>query len=145
MNDTINHTDQPILPFVSATSNLVQLNSKWQDQLKAERERIRRGLITGIYDNSEDTLNYDNRDPVVAVMDPNNYYSNTFDNDTSILPVLSVRTSFPTQETIADEYTLNKEQRAAFMIITSHLDGDKRYHKGKFISFLIIDKKIMHM
>ncbi|CAF1547521.1 unnamed protein product, partial [Rotaria sordida] len=34
--------DRQIVPFVSATSNLIKLNSKWQDQLKIEKERIRR-------------------------------------------------------------------------------------------------------
>lgn len=47
-------------------------------------------------------------------------------------PLVSVTTRFPSQQTILDEYTLNREQRAAFMIITSHLDGDVRFNSGKY-------------
>ncbi|CAF1468535.1 unnamed protein product [Adineta ricciae] len=49
---TNTHIDRQIVPFVSAKSNLIKLNSKWQDQLKIERERIRRSLISG--KNNED-------------------------------------------------------------------------------------------
>ena len=30
-------------------TKLIQLNTKWQEQLKTEKERVRRGLITGNY------------------------------------------------------------------------------------------------
>ncbi|CAF0953354.1 unnamed protein product [Rotaria sordida] len=63
-------------------------------------------------------------------MNPNNYSTNNFENYGSILPVLKVINNFPTQTSIINEFTLNKEQRAAFMIITSHLDGDKRCRIG---------------
>ena len=70
------------------------------------------------------------KDAVVTVMNPNNYNSDNPENYGSILPVASVTTNFPTQKSIADEFTLNREQRAAFMIITSHLDGDSRCRTG---------------
>ncbi|CAF4463616.1 unnamed protein product, partial [Adineta steineri] len=64
------------------------------------------------------------------MVNSNNYNINTFDNYTQILPVASVTTtSYSTQQSIIVEYTLNREQRAAFMIITSHLDGDKQRHE----------------
>ncbi|CAF4763855.1 unnamed protein product, partial [Rotaria sp. Silwood2] len=63
-------------------------------------------------------------------MNPNNYRTNNFENYGSILPVLKVINNFPTQTSIINEFTLNREQRAAFMIITSHLDGDKRCRIG---------------
>jgi hypothetical protein len=66
------------------------------------------------------------------VVTPNNYITNNFENYSSILPVVSVTTNFPTQKTISDEFTLNKEQRAAFMIITGHLDGNSRCRTGIF-------------
>jgi hypothetical protein len=107
------------------------MNSKWQKQLKAEKERVRRGLITGNYDKEDNTLDlHAAKDAVVTVMNPNNYNSNNLENYGSILPVVSVTTNFPTQKSVADEFTLNREQRAAFMIITSHLDGDSRCRTG---------------
>ncbi|CAF4982555.1 unnamed protein product [Rotaria sp. Silwood1] len=125
------HIDQQISPFVFATPNLSRLNSRWQEQLKIERERIRRSLITGNYDKINDTLDYDAaQDAVVTLVNLNNYNKNKSEIFGSILPVISVTASFPTQKSIIDEFTLNKEQRAAFMIITSHLDGDTRCRTG---------------
>ena len=107
------------------------MNTKWQEQLKAEKERVRRGLITGNFNQENGPLDlYAAKDAVVTVLDPNNYNNDNLENYGSILPVVSVTTNVPTQKSIADEFTLNREQRAAFMIITSHLDGDSRYRTG---------------
>ena len=134
LSESIDHTDQQLVPFISSTPNLVRLNIKWQEQLKTEKERARRNLMTGNYDKTDDTLDYHAaKDAVVTVVNPNNYNRNNFENYDSILPVTSVTSSFPTQKSIADEFTLNREQRTAFMIITSHLDGDSRCRTGIFI------------
>ena len=134
LSESIDHTDQQLVPFISSTPNLVRLNIKWQEQLKTEKERARRNLMTGNYDKTDDTLDYHAaKDAVVTVVNPNNYNRNNFENYDSILPVTSVTSSFPTQKSIADEFTLNREQRTAFMIITSHLDGDSRCGTGIFI------------
>jgi hypothetical protein len=131
LNEITEYSNQQLVPFISATPNLIRMNTKWQEQLKAEKERVRRGLITGNYDKEDDTLDlHAANDAVVTVMNPNNYNSNNSDNYGSILPVVSLTTNFPTQKSIADEFTLNREQRAAFMIITSHLDGDSRCRTG---------------
>ncbi len=111
--------------------------------MKIEKERIRRGLITGNYNNVDDTIDlHAAKDAVVTVVNPSNYNTNNFENYGSILPVVSVTASFPTQKTIADEFTLNREQRAAFMIITSRLDGDSRYRTGISIIQIIINRTI---
>lgn len=134
LNELINQNAQQLVPFLSATPNHVRLNASWQEQLKIEKERARRSLITGSYEASWDgTLNLDAVNcAVVTLVNPNNYNTNNLENNGSILPVISVTTNLPTQKSIVDEYTLNREQRAAFMIITSHLDGDSRYRTGKF-------------
>ena len=111
------------------------MNTKWQEQLKAEKERVRKGLITGNYNQEDGGLDlYAAKDAVVTVIGPNNYNNNNIENSGSILPVVSVTTNVPTQKSVADEFTLNREQRAAFMIITSHLDGDSRCRTGMFQS-----------
>ncbi|CAF4349241.1 unnamed protein product [Rotaria sp. Silwood2] len=126
-NESIDSANQQLVPFVSATTNLVRLNTKWQEQLKAEKERVRRSLITGNYDEEDNTTNLQAaKDATVTALNPNSYNKNNFDSYGSILPVVSIATNFPNQTSIADEFTLNREQRAAFMIITSHLDGDSR-------------------
>ncbi len=92
-------------------------------------------MITGNYDKDWDgTLDLNAaKDAVVTVMNPNNYNKTNLENYGSILPVVSVTANFPTQKSIVDEFTLSREQRAAFMIITSHLDGDSRCRTGSLI------------
>jgi DNA topoisomerase VI subunit B len=88
-------------------------------------------LITGNYDKEDDTLDlHAASNAVVTVMNPNNYNIDNSDNYCSILPVASVTTNFPAQKSIADEFTLNREQRAALMIIASHLNDDNRCRTG---------------
>lgn len=107
------------------------MNTKWQEQLKAEKERVRRGLITGNYSKEDGALDlYAAEDAVVTVIDSNSYNRHNLENYGPILPVVSVTTNVPIQKSIANEFTLNREQRAAFMIITSHLDGDSRCRTG---------------
>ena len=125
--------DRQIAPFVSATSNLIRLNSKWQDQLKIEKERVRRSLISGKHTKDDDILDFDDAtNAVVTVVNPYTGQNN-FEKYPSVPPVLVVKNNFSTQNSIIDEFTLNKEQKAAFLIITSHLDGDSRCRTGIFM------------
>jgi hypothetical protein len=122
-----------MISFVSATPNLIRLNSKWQDQLKIEKDRVRRSLISGKHGKEDDILDFDDvTDAVVTVIDPYNNQNN-FEKYISIPPVLVVKNNFSAQNSIINEFTLNKEQRAAFLIITGHLDGDTRCRTGIFI------------
>ncbi|CAF4727237.1 unnamed protein product, partial [Rotaria sp. Silwood2] len=41
-NEFNDRIDQSLVPFISTTPNLVQLNTKWQEQLTTEKEQIRR-------------------------------------------------------------------------------------------------------
>ncbi|CAF1532305.1 unnamed protein product, partial [Rotaria sordida] len=67
-NESINYINQQLVPFVSATPNLIRLNTKWQEQLKTEKERVRKSLITGNYANADDTLDlHAVKDAVVTV------------------------------------------------------------------------------
>ncbi|CAF1652872.1 unnamed protein product, partial [Adineta ricciae] len=71
----------------------------------------------------------DIEDTVVTLINSTNSNMNMSDNYNSILPVASVTsTTYCNQKSVADQYTPNGEQKAAFMIITSHLDGDKPSH-----------------
>jgi hypothetical protein len=131
LNEEILHVGQQLAPFVSATSEHVRLNAQWQEQLKSERERVRRSLLTGNYGKEDDTLDLNAvENAVVTVINPNHHTTNEFQNYGSILPVASVTSQLPSQRSVADEFTLNREQRAAFMIITSHLDGDSQCRTG---------------
>ena len=133
---TSDPTVKEMIPFVLATPKLLQLNATWKEQLKTERERVRRTLITGNQGTDNEASNFDTaEDAVVTVIESRAIRSDdNFDSFGSIPPLVSMITKFPSQQTIADEFTLNREQRAAFMIITSHLDGDVRCRAGEFVS-----------
>ena len=99
LNEEILNVGQQLAPFVSATSEHVRLNVKWQEQLKSERERVRRSLITGNYGKEDDTLDlHAVENAVVTVVDPNNHNTNEFQNHGSMLPVVSVTTQFPSKK-----------------------------------------------
>jgi PIF1-like helicase len=145
-SEPICHEDQQLAPFVSATPTLIRLNTTWKEQLKTEKERVRHGLITGNYDKEDGTLDFDAAmDAVVTVMDLKHSGKSNLENCGSILPVVLVTTNFPSQKTIADEFTLNREQRAAFMIITSHLDGDTRCRTGITIVTIMTNQRILYI
>lgn len=128
-----NYENQQLISFIYTTPSLIRLNTKWQEQLKTEKGKIRQRLITGNYGTADDTLDLNmTTDIVVTVRDPENYSRDNSENFGSILSVVSFTSNFSTQKTITDEFTLNREQLAAFMIITSHLDGDNKYRTGIF-------------
>ena len=101
LNELNDSTDQQLIPFVCATQNLILQNKKWQEQLKNERERVRRTLITGNYAAADDPLDLNvPEDAIVTVRNLNK--DNNLENDRSIPPVVSVATNLPTQKSIAD-------------------------------------------
>ena len=101
--------------------------------MKIEKERIRRSLISGKdYNGDNDILDFnDVTNAVVTLLNPYDNQNN-FGKSTSIPPVFVIKNHYSTQSSIIDEFTLNKEQRAAFLIITGHLDGDNRCRTGIF-------------
>ena len=139
LNEETPHVRQQLVSFVSATSEHVRLNVKWQEQLKFERERVRRSLISGNYGKEDDSLDLQAvENAVVTVVDTNSHTTNQFQNHGTMLTVVPVTTQFPSQKTVANESTLNREQRAAFMIITSHLDGDSPSRTGTSLEYTLI-------
>jgi hypothetical protein len=113
LKEEIPHEGQQLAPFVSATSEHVRLNLNLQEQLKSERERVRHSLISGNYGNEDNSLDLNAvENAVVSVVDRNNHNTNEFQNHGSMLPVVSVTTQFPSQKSVADEFTLNREQHS---------------------------------
>ena len=101
--------------------------------MKIEKERIRRRLISGKDYNDDGILDFkDVTNAVVTVVNPYDNLTN-FEKNTSIPTVLVVKNNYSTQSSIIEEFTLNKEQKAAFLIITSHLDSDSRCRTGIFM------------
>ncbi|CAF1653105.1 unnamed protein product, partial [Adineta ricciae] len=114
--------------IVPATSELIQLNNTWQRKIKEQKERIRNACIGERLqeDHIENTDNADNglvppiEDNISSDLNNNNEtYSST-----NIIPATKIAVPNEiTRENIAAQFTLNKNQKAAFMIITGHLDG----------------------
>jgi hypothetical protein len=133
-HSAIYSTSTEISPFIPANSKLLRLNATWKEQLKSERDRVRRSLITGSHAQDNGPLSFDAvKDAVVTVISSGPTDSEEMDYFGHMPPLVSITTQFPSQQTVADEFTLNREQRAAFMIITSHLDGDARCRSGRSI------------
>ena len=91
--------------------------------------------MTGVYDKDDfGVLNLSSaRSAVAAVITLGDINTKFYENYALIPPVIPVKANFPAQKSIADEFTLNREQLGAFMIITSHLDGEKRCQTGKLV------------
>ena len=89
--------------------------------------------MTGAY-NKDDfgVLNLSSaRSAVAAVIILGDINTKFYENYALIHPVIPVKANFPTQKSIANEFTLNREQLAAFMTTTNDLDGEKRCQTGR--------------
>lgn len=121
-------------PFLPVNDKLLRLNTTWKEQLKTERDRVRRNLIAGNHAEDSNALDFDaTKDGTVTVIGKQAIQQEELDQFGAMPPLVCVTAKFPSQQSIVDEFTLNREQRAAFMIITSHLDGDIRYRTGKLL------------
>lgn len=111
-------SQQQIAPFMSATSKLIRLNTKWKEQLKAQREVVRQRLIYDNYNNEPARIDVDaSTDALVTVTNTKNCSMDEFEKFDSILPVASITTPYPSRNSVAEEFTLNKEQRVAFFLL----------------------------
>ncbi|CAF4095943.1 unnamed protein product [Rotaria magnacalcarata] len=114
--------------LIPVTTELIQLNNRWQRQIKDEKER---GRNTCMMERTESTFNEQNDADVnelVGAIEENvslNFDSNNgLLNHRCIVPVSRITLlNEKTRDHIAQQFTLNKNQNAAFMIITGHLDG----------------------
>ncbi|CAF1304750.1 unnamed protein product [Adineta ricciae] len=115
-----------------ATKELILLNNKWQRQIKDEKERKR---IASMIANGEMNLRHQNdmdENETFGAYDTgillNSHNNEELLNSMHTLPV--TETTIPSatsRNDKAQKFTLNKNQKAAFMIVTGHLDGlDKR-------------------
>lgn len=124
--------------LVPATAERIQLNNRWQRIVKNEKERRRNAsLVERIeYDLNEkedtDTIELD------EVVEGN--AQSIFDSDHRVLdsgyivPVTKITVlNEITRKNIAQQFTVNKNQKAAFMIIVSHLDGLDQLNIGIMI------------
>lgn len=108
------------------TSDHIITSKGWKHDIEAKRDLARNHLITGGNQISESN-NVIDSEPVIIVG------SSTQPKDTlNLIPtVITTRmTTITTQLSIVNEFTLNTEQKFAFMIITGHLNGENRFCAG---------------
>ena len=120
---------------MSATRDLLQLNSRWQRLIKEEKERRRNALIAEPMPNESIEKNDIDINEFLGTIEDNT--SSSLRNDDELLsyrPIIPVtKISVPNEvsrEQIVQQFTLNKNQRAAFSIITGHLDGLDKLNEG---------------
>jgi hypothetical protein len=120
--------------LIPATAELIQLNKKWQRQITEEKEQKRNACI-----NEDDNGDYamqsvadaDQSMTMVEAATLLNFGDDEVSFDsvyTHSVKAISLSAG-PTRQQIAREFTLNKNQTAAFMIITGHLDGVDGFDK----------------
>lgn len=124
--------------LIPATTELIQLNNKWQHQIKNEKERRRNACTNasiGKYSVEQNDIDESQMIEAIDSGAPSN-----FDNDDQLLdfmctiPVTKITIpGEPTRNDIAQRFTINKNQKAAFMIITGHLDGMDKINGGNIM------------
>ncbi|CAF4180729.1 unnamed protein product, partial [Rotaria sp. Silwood2] len=124
--ELLGNLDENTVAMSNATKNSTE-NRYIEETIEAVKNVGRFNSVN----NNDVMLNLDTaRSAVASVVTLNNINTKTYENYGSIPPVISVKTNSCTQKSVADEFTLNREQRAVFMIITGHLDGDSLCRTG---------------
>ena len=114
--------------LIPATAELVQLNKKWQRQITEEKEQKRNACMNEDSNGDFAMQSIADADQSVTMVEAATLSSFGDDEVSSdsvysqCVRAISLSTG-PTRQQIAREFTLNKNQTAAFMIITGHLDG----------------------
>ncbi|CAF4618591.1 unnamed protein product, partial [Rotaria sp. Silwood2] len=124
--ELLGNLDENTVAMSNATKNSTE-NRYIEETIEAVKNVGRFNSVN----NNDVMLNLDTaRSAVASVVTLNNINTKTYENYGSIPPVISVKTNSCIQKSVADEFTLNREQRAVFMIITGHLDGDSLCRTG---------------
>lgn len=123
--------------LVLATTELIILNNRWQRSIREEKEEKRKAfMMIGMGNESleqNDAIENpfdEGIDNALSSVSGNGREDFNFDSVRSVTKV-----TVPVENTrqfIANDYTLNKNQRAAYMIITGHLDGLDRLNEGMY-------------
>ena len=120
--------------LIPATAELVQLNKKCQRQITEEKEQKRNACINEDDNGDFAVQSIADVDQSVMMVEAGsllNYGDGKVSSDsvyTQSVKAISLSAG-PTRQQIARQFTLNKNQTAAFMIITGHLDGVDGFNK----------------
>ncbi|CAF1357094.1 unnamed protein product, partial [Adineta steineri] len=119
--------------FTVTHSHHAAMMKEWKHDIEIRKDQARNFLISGEY-----TLEVREDNMQVEVI-TSEIPTSPFKAPTVVVPPVTstIAVSFPTKLDIIKKFTLNDEQKFAFMIIASHLDGDNQVHPG------IIDNQLL--
>ncbi|CAM4955810.1 unnamed protein product [Rotaria socialis] len=112
--------------FVVAHSHHAAMIKEWKRDIENRRDKARNYLISG--ENTVEIRDDEVHIEVVVAEIP----TSPFKAQTTAVPPVTITTaiSFPTKMDIIKQFTLNSQQKYAFMIVTSHLDDENQIHTG---------------
>lgn len=118
--------------FVRAHTHHIAMIKGWKQDIEGRRNQARRFLITG------DTVLEQRDDEVEFQVEAVDILTSPSKEQVTTVPPVTTTVSFlfPSKMHIVKDFTLNKQQEFAFMIVTSHLDKENQFHKGRFWMFL---------
>ncbi len=131
---TVSLNNDPQYYLISATRESLKENTQWQHDLQQEKQKIRDTIMNGS-DMDEFNESSISNIPNVTVarsdslMDISGY--NSENQIVNIQSVIKIAAPIISRQKVMDEFTLNEDQCRAFLIITSHLDGDSFLKQGK--------------
>ena len=117
--------------FIVADSHHSTINKQWKQDIEKRKDQARNYLMSG-----EDSLETPNKEIQIERI-TSEIPTSPFKMGTVAVPPVTttIAVSLPTKSDIIKTFTLNSQQQFAFMIITSHLDGDNHLYTGTFFEF----------
>ncbi|CAF4388492.1 unnamed protein product [Rotaria sp. Silwood2] len=120
--------------FVVAREHHTTMIKEWKCDIEVRRDEARNYLISG-----DGTLEVRDDETQIEVVDAE---IPTSPIKTRLIRVPPVTTTnailFPTKQDIIRQFTLNTQQKYAFMIVTSHLDGENHANIGTIDNQLLM-------
>lgn len=113
--------------FVECNSRYKTIYKAWKQEIERKRDEVRSRIITGEDESSEE--NDEAGIEVVTIVNPTTPINIQEDVVSSVTAIKMM--SLTMQLDVANQFTLNDQQKFAFMFITGHLDGDTRFRIGK--------------
>ncbi|CAF1220125.1 unnamed protein product [Rotaria sordida] len=117
--------------FVVARERHTTMIKEWKRDIEARRDETRNYLIS-----VEDTLEVRDDETHIDVEDAEIPTSPIKTKVATVPPVTATNAIlFPTKQDTIKQFTLNIQQKYAFMIVTSHLDGEYYAYTGMLSRF----------
>jgi hypothetical protein len=112
--------------FVQCTSHHATINKQWKHDIETRRDLARNYLITG----GDEAAQSDDRIGTEAVTVIETAIHRQKQTNTIPFVTATRMVALATQLDVVNEFTLNDQQKSAFMIVTGHLNSDSRYSIG---------------